>query len=99
MICSFDNHLSTYRNFCLANAVMRLLCSFVMNVWRLRIAPSCVDVGEFASQYGVGWTMCICGVLSGFSLSVPSLASVSTISLPLIPLCARTLCMCIVCGV
>ena len=41
----------------------------------------------------------MCGVLSGFSLSVPSLASVSAISFPLIPVCARTLCKCIVCGV
>ena len=41
----------------------------------------------------------MCGVVSGFSFSVPSLASVSAISLPLMPMCAFTLCMWIVCGV
>jgi hypothetical protein len=35
----------------------------------------------------------------GFFLSVPSLASVSAFSLPIIPVWARTLCMCIKCGV
>ena len=43
--------------------------------------------------------MCICGVLFGFSLSVPSLASLSNISLLLMHVCARTLCMWIICGV
>ena len=42
--------------------------------------------------------MCIWGVVDGFSLSVPSLASVSVISFPLKHESARTLCMCIVCG-
>ena len=41
----------------------------------------------------------MCGVLVGFSLSVPSLASVSAISFPVMPVCARTLCMWIMCGV
>ena len=71
LICLFDSHLSTYGNFFLANAVSRVSCSFVMNVWRLRMAPSCVAVGQLASQYGVGWAMCMCGVVYGFSLSVP----------------------------
>ena len=39
------------------------------------------------------------GIVDGFSLSVPSLANVSTISFPVMPECARTLCMWIVCGV
>ena len=43
--------------------------------------------------------MCLWGVVDGFSLSVSSLASVSAISFPLMPMCARTLCMCIVYGV
>ena len=34
-------------------------CSFVINVHRLRMAPSCVAVGQLASQYGL---------LVGFSL-------------------------------
>ena len=43
--------------------------------------------------------MCMYGVMSDLSLSVPSLASMYAISFPLIPMCARTLCMCIMCGV
>ena len=39
------------------------------------------------------------GVVVDISLSVPSLASVSTILFPVMPKCARTLCMWIVCGV
>jgi hypothetical protein len=43
--------------------------------------------------------MCMWGVVDGFSLRVPSLASVSVISFPTMLECARTLCMWIVCGV
>ena len=71
----FDSHLSTYGNLCLVEAASHVLCFFTMNVWRLRIAPSCVDVGELASEYGVAWAMCIWGVGNGFSSSVPSLAN------------------------
>jgi hypothetical protein len=74
-------------------------CSFVMNVRRLQMAPSCVAVGQLASQYGVEWAMCIRGVAFGFSLVVPSLASSSTISFPMMHVWARTLCMWILCGV
>ena len=35
----------------------------------------------------------MCGVVSGFSFGVPSLASVFAISLPLMHVCALTLCM------
>ena len=45
LIWSFDNHLSTYGNFCLADVVTWFTCSFVMNVWRLQMALSCVAVG------------------------------------------------------
>ena len=38
--------------------------------------------------------MCMCGVLSGFSLNVPSLASTFVISFPLIP-CVLVLCVCV----
>jgi hypothetical protein len=48
-----DSHLSTYGNLCLARFVSLFPCSFVMNVRRLRMALSCVDVGQLASQYGV----------------------------------------------
>ena len=43
--------------------------------------------------------MCMCGVVVGLSMNVPSLASVSAISLPLIHECACTLCMLTVHGV
>ena len=49
LIWSFDSHLSTYGNLCLAVVVSRVLCSLVMIVRRLRIAPSCVAVGQLAS--------------------------------------------------
>ena len=35
----------------------------------------------------------MCGVVSGFSFNVPSLANASPISLPLMHVCALTLCM------
>ena len=98
-ICSFDSHLSTYGNLCLAISISRDSCSFVMNVLRLCMAPLCVVVGQPANQYGVGCAMCMWGVGDGFSLWVPSLASVSAISFPIMHVCARTLCMCIMCGV
>ena len=69
------------------------------NVLRLRMAPLCVVVGQLTNQYGVGCAMRIWGVGDGFSLWVPLLASVSAISFPIIHVCARTLCMCIICGV
>ena len=43
--------------------------------------------------------MWLCGVFGGFSLVVPSFASVSAISFPVMPAWARTLCMYILCGV
>ena len=92
-ICSFDSHLSTYGNLRLASRVSRDSCSFVMNVLRLRMAPLCVVVGQLANQYRVGCAICMWGVGDGFSLRVPSLANVSTISFPIMRVCARTLCM------
>ena len=56
-------------------------------------------VGQLASQYGVAWARCMWGVGVGFSLSVPSLASVSAISFPMMPVWARTFGCVIVCGV
>ena len=99
LICLFDSHLLTYGNFLLADACSWFSCSFIMNVRRLRMAPSCVAVGQLASQYGVVRAMCIRGVMSGLSCCVLAFASVSTISLPLMHVCARTLCMWIICGV
>ena len=43
--------------------------------------------------------MCMRGVVVGFSLSVPSMANVSTILFLVMPKCACTLYMWIVCGV
>ena len=99
LICSFDSHLLTYGNFLLADVFSRFSCSFVMNVWRFWMAPSCVVVGQLASQCGVVRAMRIRGVISGLSFCVPSFASVFAISFPLMPVCARTLCMWIICGV
>ena len=80
-----DSHLSTYGNLCLARFASFVSCSLVMNVRKLRMAPSCVDVGQPASQYGVEWAVCIRGVVSGFSLVVPSFARSSAISFPVMP--------------
>ena len=55
------------------------------------MAPSFVVVGQLASQYGVTWVVCMRGVVVGFFISVPSLASMSAISFPVMPKCARTL--------
>ena len=63
------------------------------------MAPSCVVVGQLANQYGVGCAMCMRGVLVGFSLSVPSLASKFANLFPIMPMCALTWCMWILCGV
>ena len=49
LICLFDSHLPTYGNFLLVDSVSQFSCSFVMNVWRLQMAPSCVAVGQLAS--------------------------------------------------
>ena len=99
MIWVFDNHLSTYGHLCLVEVVSLVPCYFVMNVRKLRIAPSCVAVGQLASQYGVVRAIWMRGVLVGLSLVVPSFASVSAVSFPVIPECAHTLCMWILCGV
>ena len=40
--------------------------------------------GGLASLYGVVWAMSMCGINDMASLCVPSLASVSTLSLPAI---------------
>ena len=49
-ICVFESHLFTYRNLFTAKAVSKASCVFVMNVLKLRMAPSCVPVGQLASQ-------------------------------------------------
>jgi hypothetical protein len=91
--------LSTYGNLVVAIDVSQLSCSFVMNVRRLRMAPSCVPVGQLASQYGVVRAMWMCGVSYGFSKVFPSFANSSASSFPVMLVCARTLCMEILWGV
>ena len=49
----FDIHLSMYENLFLAEVASRFPCSFVINVRRVHIVPSCVVVGQLASQYRV----------------------------------------------
>ena len=80
---SLDSHLSMYVNLCWAALTSRVLCAFVTNVLKLQIAPSCDAVGQLASQYGEAFVKCMWGVAVSFSLSVPSLASASAISLPM----------------
>ena len=46
----FESHLSIYGKLFMAADFSRLVCSFVMNVRRLRMAPSCVAIGQLASQ-------------------------------------------------
>jgi hypothetical protein len=70
--------LSTYGNLCLARFASLVSCSLVMNVRKLRMAPSCVVVGQLASQYGVVWAVWIRGVVSGFSLLFPLFADDTT---------------------
>jgi hypothetical protein len=74
----------------MAKVVSKLSCAFVMNVHKLRMAPSCVPVGQLASQYGVGRAMWMCGVCSGFSKLFPSFARSSASSFPVMPVWART---------
>ena len=57
------------------------------------MAPSCVAIGQLASQYSFECAVCMCGVFSDFVSRLPWLARLSAISLPIIPACARTLCM------
>ena len=49
-ICLLDSHLSTYGNLFWATLTSRLSCSFVTNVCKFLMAPSCVEVGQLASQ-------------------------------------------------
>lgn len=51
LIWLFDSHLSTNGNlFLVVVDVSCFWCSLLINVWRLRIAPSCVAVGQLTSQ-------------------------------------------------
>ena len=92
MIWVFDSHLSTYGHLCLVEVVSLVPCYFVMNVRKLRIAPSRVAVGQLASQYGVVRAIWMRGVLVGLSLVVPSFASVSAVYRSV-----RVLCVCRFC--
>ena len=83
----------------MAVAVSKLSCARVMNVRKFCMAPSCVLVGQLASQYGVGRAMWMWGVCSGFSRVFPSFASSLASSFPRMLVCARTLCMKILWGV
>ena len=55
------------------------------------MALSCVVVGQLANQYGVTWVVCMHGLAVGFSISVPSLASMLAISFPVMPECGCAL--------
>ena len=98
-MCLINSYLSTYGNLFWDVLTSRLSCAFVMNVCKFLMASSCVAIGQLAGQCGVAWAICMWGVAGGFSLSVPSLASISAISFPVMPVWALTLWMCIKCGV
>ena len=67
---------------CLGLFVLHGCRGFLLQMCKLRMAPSCVAVGQLASQYGVVWVVCMWGVVVDFSFDVPSLARVSAISFP-----------------
>lgn len=68
-------------------------------VRKLYMAPSCVAVEQLASQYNVVWATCMCGVGLAISLSTPSFARAFVFSFPIIPMCAHTWWMEILCVV
>ena len=45
-----DSHLSTYGNLVWVVLTSLLSCAFVTNVCKFQMAPSCVAVGQLASQ-------------------------------------------------
>ena len=49
-ICVLNSHLSMYGNLIWTTLTSRLSCVFVTNVCRFLMAPSCVAVGQLASQ-------------------------------------------------
>lgn len=57
------------------------------------MTPSCIAMGLVASQYGIVWAMCINGVRVSLSFWAPLFATMSTISLLRISVCAQTLWM------
>ena len=54
-----DNYLPTYGNLAWAVLTSWLSWAFVTNVCKLQMAPSCVVVGQLASQEGVIWVVCM----------------------------------------
>lgn len=71
-----------------ASLIYCFMCSLLMYVCRLHIACVWVPVGTPLSQYGVRWAICIFGVLVGLSKKAPWFASCSSISLPIMHVCA-----------
>ena len=68
-----------------------MLYSIFMNVMRFRMihVRLVVESGS-ASLYGTVWAMCICGIGVMTCLDVPLLSSVSTFSLPCMPMSPQT---------
>ena len=58
-----DSHLSTYGYLFWVALTSRLSCASVTNVCIFLMAPSCVVVGQLASQEGVAWATCMWGVV------------------------------------
>ena len=75
LIWSLDVHLSMYVNLDWASLSSWFLCSLLMYVCRLHLAPVRVHVGTPLSQYGVVWAVCTLGVLPCLSRRAPSFAN------------------------
>ena len=97
LIWSMDVHLSTYVNLDWANLSSRFMCSLLMYVCRLRIAPIWAPVGTPLSKYGMVCDVCILWVLVGLSRRAPSFASWSAISLPIMYVCVVSFWIMILC--
>ena len=68
-----------------------------MYAYRMHIEHACVKVGIPLSQYRVVWFVCIKGMLVGLLKRVLSFASWLAILLPIMPMCALTFCIVILC--
>ena len=88
LIWSLDVHLSMYVNLDWANLSSWFMCSLLVYVCELHIAPLWVPLGTLLSQYGVVWAVCILGVLVVLSRRAPLFVSSSANSFPTMPVCA-----------
>ena len=67
LIWSLDVHLFMYTNLHWASLNSWFLCSLLMYICRLCIAPMCEPIGTPLSQYDIVWAVCIWVVPTGLS--------------------------------